>query len=175
MQLEVTGRNIDVTSRVEKRIRKLMSKLNKLLDDSASAHVILSTEKHRHRTEIIITWRDYQFTGIAETADLESSVSQAIEKIHRQTLKQKEKFTARRRSGRKATSAEIAPVEIEPEVDEPRIIRTPRSAIKPLTPEEAALHLAETGEHFLVFHDAERDRVAVIYKRKDGHYGLIEP
>ncbi|MBI3951378.1 MAG: ribosome-associated translation inhibitor RaiA [Acidobacteria bacterium] len=173
MLLELTGRNVDITPRVEKRIKKLMSKLDKLLDDSASAHVILSTEKHRHRTEIILTWRDHNFTGVAETADLDTSVSQAIEKINRQTLKQKEKFAARRRSARKAPEIGVAAEEVA--AAEPRIIRSPLSAVKPLTSEEAALHLSQTGDQFLVFRDAERDRVAVIYRRKDGHYGLIEP
>jgi putative sigma-54 modulation protein len=173
MFLELTGRNVEITPRVEKQIKKLMSKLDRLLDDSAKAHVILSAEKHRHRTEIVLTWRDHSFTGVAETSDLETSVNQAIEKIHRQTLKQKEKFTARRRSARK--TPEVAGSPEEAGATEPRIIRSRLSAVKPLTSEEAALHLLQTGDHFLVFRDAERDRVAVIYKRKDGHYGLIEP
>lgn len=173
MLLELTGRNVDVTPRVEKRIKKLVAKLDRLLDDSASAHIILSTEKHRHRTEIVLTWRDHNFTGIAETADLDTSVTHAIEKIHRQTLKQKEKFAARRRSARKATVRGVAPEEVG--AAEPRIIRTSPGSVKPLTLEEAAMHLSQTGDHFLVFRDAERDRVAVMYKRTDGHYGLIEP
>lgn len=174
MLLELTGRNVDITPRVEKRIKKLTSKLDKLLDDSASAHIILSTEKHRHRTEIVVTWRDHKFTGIAETTDLDTSVAQATEKIHRQALKQKEKFAARRRSARKP-APEILGAPEEVGGDERRIIRSPHDVVKPLTPEEAALHLSQTGDHFLVFHDAERNRVAVIYRRKDGHYGLIEP
>jgi putative sigma-54 modulation protein len=173
MLLELTGRNLDITPRVEKRIKKLVSKLDKLLDDSASAHIILSTEKHRHRTEFVLTWRNHNFTGIAETADLDTSVTQAIEKIHRQTLKQKEKFAARRRSARKAVVRGALPEEVG--TAELRIIRTSPGSVKPLTLEEAALHLSQTGDHFLVFRDAERDRVAVMYKRKDGHYGLIEP
>jgi len=173
MLLELTGRNVDITPRVEKRIKKLVSKLDKLLDDSASAHIILSTEKHRHRTEIVLTWRDHNFTGIAETTDLDTSVTQAIEKINRQALKQKEKFAARRRSARKTPAIPVAPEEVG--AAEPRIIRSRLSTVKPLTLEEAALRLSQTGDHFLVFRDAERDRVTVIYKRKDGHYGLIEP
>jgi putative sigma-54 modulation protein len=173
MLLELTGRNVDITPRVEKQIKKLMSKMDKLLDDSASAHVILSAEKHRHRTEIILTWRDHNFTGVAETADLDTSINQAIEKIHRQTLKQKEKFAARRRVARKPPKMGVAPEEVG--ATELRIIRSPLSAVKPMTTEEAALYLSQTEDHFLVYRDADRDRVAVIYKRKDGHYGLIEP
>jgi putative sigma-54 modulation protein len=173
MLLELTGRNVAITPRVGKQIKKLVSKVDRLLDDSASAHIILSTEKHRHRTEIVITWRDHSFMGVAETADLDTSLTQAVDKIHRQALKQKEKFAARRRTARKTAPLATAPEEVG--VAEPRIIRSPLSTVKPLTLEEAALYLSQTDDHFLVFRDAERDRVSVIYKRKDGHYGLIEP
>lgn len=173
MLLELTGRNVEITPRVEKRIKKLMSKLDKVLDDSASAHIILSAEKHRHRTEIVLNWRNHNLTGIAETADLDTSVAGAIEKIQRQALKQKEKLAARRRSARKAAVRGILAEEAA--VAEPRIIRTTPGSVKPLTPEEAALQLSQTGDHFLVFRDAEGGRVAVLYRRKDGHYGLIEP
>lgn len=174
MLLELTGRNVDITPRIEKRINKHLSKLDKLFrDDSASAHVIITAEKHTHRTEIILTWRDHRLTGVAETPDLDTSVSQAIDKINRQALKQKEKFAARRRTARKAPRMVAALEEtISPE---PRIIRARLGSFKPLTVEEAALHLSETGDHFVVFRDAERDGVSVLYKRKDGHYGLIEP
>jgi putative sigma-54 modulation protein len=174
MFLDLTGRNVEITPHIEKRINKHLSKLDKLFhDDSASAHVIIAAEKHSHRTEIILTWRDHRLTGIAETPDLDVSVSQAIEKINRQALKQKEKFAARRRTARK--SPRVGAVSEDVTGPEPRIVRTRLSSVKPLTLEEAALHLSQTGDYFLVFRDAERDGVSVMYRRKDGHYGLIEP
>jgi putative sigma-54 modulation protein len=104
------------------------------------------------------------------------SASQAVDRLRRQALKVKGKIvTGKHRSP--ATSA-IAPSPIppvEPERDSPRIIRSRRYLIKPMTAEEAMMHISEVAENFLVFRDAETDRIGVIYKRKDGNYGLIEP
>jgi putative sigma-54 modulation protein len=172
MIFELTGRNVDITPQIEKRIKKLVTKLDRMLDGSASTHIILSVEKHRHRAEIVVNWHNHNFTGVAETPELYTSVTQAIEKINRQTLKQKEKFATRRRLARKA--AKGGPPE-EAATPEPRIIRSPRYAVKPLTPDEAAALLSQSDDHFLVFRDAESDRIGVIYKRVDGHFGLIEP
>jgi putative sigma-54 modulation protein len=172
MTFELTGRNVDITPQVEKRIKKAMTKLDRFLDGSASTHIILSAEKHRHRAEIIINWHDHNLTGAAETSELYTSVSQAIDKIHRQALKLKEKFTTRRRLSRRVPKGLLVE---EVTTAEPRIIRSPRYAVKPLTPDEAAVHLSHMDEHFLVFRDAESNRIGVIYKRKDGNYGLIEP
>lgn len=171
MTVEVTGRNIDITPRIENRVTAALQKLMRVLDDSATAHVILSAEKHRYKTEIVLTWRDHQFTGTAETTDLTTSVRQALARLERQTLKQKEKFATRRRVNKKTAKA----ITVEPAAREPQIIKTSRYEVKPLTPEEAAQLLMMSKDDFLVFRDAESRRVAVIYKRQDGHFGLIEP
>jgi len=171
MTVELTARNVDLTPRLETRVTSALKKLMRVLDDAAAAHVILSAEKHRYRTEIVLTWRDRQFTGTAETTDLTSSVRQALARLERQTLKQKEKFTTRRRVNKKTAKT----IRTEPVPGEPQIIKTPRYEVKPLTPDEAAQLLQTSEEGFLVFRDAESQRVAVIYKRADGNFGLIEP
>jgi len=171
MNLELTTRNVTLTPTIEKRLRRALEKLGRVLDDAAKVHVILGAEKHRFLTEILVTWRDHQFTGTAETEDIYSSVTEAIDRILRQTLKQKEKFTARRRATRKL----VKTVPTESPAPEVRIIRTPRYSVKPLTPDEAAELLLKSNDHFLVFRNSETDRVAVLYKRSDGHLGLIEP
>ncbi len=171
MNLELTTRNVTLTPAIEKRLRRALEKLGRVLDDAAKIHVILGAEKHRFLTEILVTWRDHQLTGTAETEDVYSSVTEAIDRILRQTLKQKEKFTARRRATRKLVK--ILPVESP--ASEVRIIRTPRYSVKPLTPDEAAELLLKSSDHFLVFRNSETDRVAVLYRRSDGHLGLIEP
>ena len=170
MIVELTGRNVEITATIEKRVRRALEKLGRLLDDSASVHVVIASEKHRHKTEILVNWHDHKFTGIAETPDIYSSVREAIDRVQRQTLKQKEKFATRRRVTRKVVKA----VPVERVVPEPRLIRTPRSQVKPMTPEEAADLIAQSDDHFFVFRNAETERIAVIYKRKDGNLGLIE-
>jgi putative sigma-54 modulation protein len=171
MILELTGRNVEITPTIEKRVRRALEKLGRVLDDSASVHVIIASEKHRHKTEIVVKWHDHKFTGIAETPDIYSSVREAIDRVQRQTLKQKEKFATRRRVTRKVVKG----MPVERLAPEPRIIRSPRYQVKPMTPEEAADLIAESDDHFFVFRNAETEGIAVIYKRKDGNLGLIEP
>jgi putative sigma-54 modulation protein len=171
MNLELTTRNVELTPTIEKRLRRALEKLSRVLDDAAKVHVILGAEKHRFLTEVLVIWRDRQFTGTAEADDLHSSVTEAIDRLLRQTLKQKEKFAARRRMTRKL----VKTLPAESPAPEVRIIRTPRYSVKPLTPDEAADLLLKSSDHFLVFRNSETERVAVLYKRNDGHLGLIEP
>ncbi len=172
MRFELTGRNVSITPTIERRVKRLLAKLKRLLDDSANAHAIISVEKHRHRAEIVVNWHDKIFTGVAETPEIYTCVAQAIEKLERQVLRQKEKFAARRRLARRKSRIIPAAERLNAE---PRIIRSVRYAIKPMTPEEAAVTLNRDDDRFLVFRDFESDRIAVLYKRADGHFGLIEP
>ncbi|MBI4470141.1 MAG: sigma 54 modulation/S30EA ribosomal C-terminal domain-containing protein, partial [Acidobacteria bacterium] len=107
-----------------------------------------------------------------ESAEVRKSIQQAVEKIERQTLRQKEKFAGRRREARRASRTIPPP---EPMAPEPRIVRTPRYAIKLMSPEDAALVLQGGDRQFVVFRNADNERIAVLYKQTNGSYGLIEP
>jgi putative sigma-54 modulation protein len=148
-----------------------------MLNGATRAHVILSVCKHhRHLAEIVVNWQDHALASKSDTTDMYLSASQAVERLRRQALKVKGKIiTGKHRS--LATSA-VAPSPtppVEPEREDPRIIRSRRYSVKPMTAEEAMLYVREATENFLVFRDAETDRIGVIYKRNDGNYGLIEP
>ena len=104
------------------------------------------------------------------------SASQAIDRLRRQALKVKGKIINRKHHS--PATREVAPSPlppVEPEREEPRIIRSRRYSVKPMTAEEAMMQVHEAAENFLVFRNAETDRIGVIYRRKDGNYGLIEP
>lgn len=177
MEIEFTGRHIEITPAVERMVRKELGKLERVLNSAPiRAHVIVSTEKHRKRTEIVVHWRDIVFTAIGESTDVTQSVTAAAAKVHKQALKVKEKFHAKKR-GRQPTSA-IAPVPggtIEAAPAAPRIVLQRRYRVKPMTPEEAAIMLTDSDDQFIVFRDAETNRVGVLYNRTDGNFGLIEP
>jgi len=124
----------------------------------------------------VVHWRDIVFTAVGENTDVTQSVSTAATKVQKQALKVKEKFHAKKR-GRKPTS-EIAPVPggtIEAAPAAPRIVLDRRYRVKPMTPEEAAMMLTDSDDQFIVFRDAETNRVGVLYNRTDGNLGLIEP
>jgi putative sigma-54 modulation protein len=187
MKVEFTGRHFEVTAPIKKQVKEHLEKIEKVFDFDTvgKAHVILETEKHRHIAEIVFRWRDQELTGKAETTNMDVSITQAVEKLEKQLLKLKGKKTAQRQKGTKlGTVAEVPPVtsevaknsEIDPEAAKTvRIVRSSRYAIKPLSPEDAAQEVSVSENQFLVFRDSETDKIAVIYKRKDGDYGLIEP
>ena len=177
MEFEFTGRHLEITPAIEKLARKELGKLDKMLDSAPMrAHVILSAEKHRKRAEIVVHWRDNVFTAIGENAEIEQSVMTAAQRVTKQATRVKEKFQTRKRG--RASVKEVAPnsdgtIEAAPAV--PRIITARRYRVKPMTPEEAALMLTDSDDLFIVFRDAESNRVGVLYNRTDGNFGLIEP
>jgi putative sigma-54 modulation protein len=177
MEFEFTGRHVEITPKLEQLTQKELQKLDKVLDSAPMrAHVILSAEKHRKRTEIIVYWRDTVFTGVAENSDFNQSIIAAAGKVEKQALKLKEKFNTKKRH--RASVKEVA-VALEPGLPPappaPRIIQARRYKVKPMTQEEAALLLTDSDDLFIVFRDAETTKVGVLYKRTDDNFGLIEP
>ena len=177
MEFEFTGRHIDITPAVERLVRKELGKLDRILDSAPiRTHVTVSAEKHRKRTEIVVYWRDSVFTAVGENSDLTQSVAAAAARVQKQGLRLKEKFQARKR-GRQPAKA-VAPIPggaIEAAPNTPRIVLQRRYRVKPMTPEEAAIMLGDSDDQFIVFRDADTNRVGVLYNRTDGNFGLIEP
>ena len=177
MKIEFTGRNFTVSPAIKKHTLEHFGKLDPIMNGTTKAHVILSIEKHhRHVAEVVMHWKDHELTSNADTTDMYVSVAQAINKLHRQAQKLKGKIIDRQHHA--VATKLVAPSpqpEVVPVANPPRIIRSRRYAVKPMTPEEAMLQVASVAEQFLVFRDAETERIGVMYKRKDGNYGLIEP
>ena len=176
MKFEYTGRHVDVTPALRSHVEEHFSRLNHLFDgDNAKAHVIIEADKGRHRSEIIVKWRKDVLTANTRNSDMYQSLSQTIDKIEKQALKLKNKIIDKSHRAKKAS--EIAPVEIDvqPAPSAPRIINSNTYAVKPLTADEAILQLNDEENQFIVFRNADDERVSVLYKRKDGNYGLIAP
>ncbi len=177
MKIEFTGRNFTISPAIKKHVNEHLKKIDSVLHGAIRAHVILSVEKHhRYFAEVIINWHDHAMTSTADTTDMYASVTQAVDRLRRQALKIKGKIIDRKHHALSTGAVAPSPTPpVAPSPLAPRIIRSRRYSVKPMTPEEAVLTVSEASEQFLVFRDAETDRVGVIYKRKDGNYGLIEP
>ena len=185
MRLDITGRHVDITPTLRQLIERRLDRVERLLNDSAlSATVILTLEKYRHRTEIILHVRgDKLMRGLGEGNAWNLSVRQAAEKVEQQAKKVKGKWGERKRSDtrrrvpRTVRAAEaITPPRAdraEPEI--PRVIRASRYAIKPMSVDDAALRMEQSAEAFVVFRNPESSVVSIVYRRKDGQLGLIEP
>ena len=186
MNVDITGRHVDITPELRAFTEDRLRKLERLLDGPLEIHVVLGTEKHRHRAEIQVKSRTAVLSGMEETVDLHTSIREVAGKLERQALKHKEKVTGRKR--RVGTSIPVAAAAIEAEAEAEaeaaapesesaarRVVRSQRYQLKPLAVEDALIKLEENDEEILVYRDSQSDRVSVIYRRRDGDIGLIEP
>lgn len=172
MKVQVRGRNIDVTDALKDYVGKRVGKLDKFIDNFGDAQVTLTVEKDSHRIEVTIPINGMILRGEESTGDMYTSTDLVVEKLEKQIQKYKGKL--QKRGARLVNGQKIA-VSIIPDDDAPRLVRTKRFAIKPMPVDEAVLQMNLLGHAFFVFSNAETEQVNVVYKRKDGNYGLIEP
>ncbi len=177
MKIEYTGRGFKVSPAIKKHITEHFKKVDNVFGEAVRAHVILSLEKHhRQVAEVVVHWHDRSLTSKADTTDMYTSVTKAIDKIRRQALKLHGKIVDRQQRAKPASKVAPGPTPpVAPEAPAPRVIRSRKHQVKPMTLEEAILGLAESADQFIVFNNATNGGVAIMFKRKDGNYGLIEP
>jgi putative sigma-54 modulation protein len=168
---------MEVTAGLRKHVESHFKKLAHIFNDStASTHVIIEVEKNRHIAEVVVHWRDHTLTAKDTNADMYMALTRAIDKIEKQGLKLKKKIIDRKQGGQ--PTATVAPQpdgQVEATPRPPRIIAARSYSVKPMTAEEAAMRLSSETNQFVVFRDADTDRLGVLYKRNDGNFGLIEP
>ena len=177
MRFEYTGRHVEVTPAIRRHVQEQFRKLEHIFNGTnARVHVILAVEKNRQTGEVVVNWRDHTLTAADTNADMYMALSRAVEKIEKQALKLKKKIIDRKHGARKTSAVAPTPDgQVQATPPPVRIIAARRYNVKPMTAEEAALSLSATNDHFLVFRDADTNRVGVLYKRQDGNFGLIEP
>ena len=181
MRLDITGRHVDVTPSLRQLITSRLTTLRRVLNDAAvSALVIVTKEKYRHKVEMVIHARgDHTLTGLGEGTSWPLAIRQASQKIEQQAKKLKGKWDDRRRKGaarrtpraRNAAGADAG----GDAAAAARIVRARNYAVKPMSVEDAAMRLDDGPDTFLVFRNADDDALTILYRRKDGNLGLIEP
>ena len=179
MKTEIIGRNTPIDDRLRGLVEKKLAKLERFLTEPIEARVTLTAEKHSHVAELHVTHRDGVLQGTEETdGSFQEAVRGAVAKVEEAARRTHQKRVDRRQ--RAVDRDHRWPVEVleQDSVGEgraPRVIETGHLAIKPMTLDEAALELDVSEQGFVVFRDAASDRLSVLYKRKDQHYGLIAP
>jgi putative sigma-54 modulation protein len=176
MQIDYTGRQMEVNADLRQYTEERLGKLTRLLRNRYSAHVILTAERHRRIVEITLKFRDHTLVGVGATADARRSVSSALDKLERQAVRLLERRRTRKRRP-KPTSTILLNILGAGRVDheEHRVLETERMPIKPQAVEEAIEALDESKSGLVVFRNLETERVNIIYRRSDGNLALIEP
>jgi len=171
MRVEYTGRHqTEIPAAIRGLLERRLEKLSKVLHGITHAHVILSRDKHRQAAEVSVHSPHLVLTAAEETADLSRSVGIVMDRLTRQAHRHMEK---RRQSHRRAPAR--IPKPPTPSGHEPRVIRSRPRPPRAMTVEEAADIVRSSKDDILVFRDQETEKVNVLYKRRDGNLGLIEP
>ena len=174
MKFNIRGRNMEVTPALRDAVTSKLSKLERYFSPDTEVYVTLSVEKERQKIEVTIPVKGDLIRSEQVSTDMYVSIDLVEEIIERQLRRYKTKLIAKHQEGG-AFNESFFEEEESFEEGDIRIVKTKKFGIKPMFPEDACVQMELLGHDFFVFSNAETDEVNVVYKRKDGAYGLIEP
>jgi putative sigma-54 modulation protein len=179
VRLQVKGKNVDVTDSLKDYALQKLGKLDKHLNDGARLELELQVEKNpsisnNQVAEATIWTKGPVLRARESSSDMKASIDLLVDKLERQARRYRDK---RRRGPGHHNNHDHAPegIPVAPPDETPVIVKTKQFAVKPMTPEESVLQLELIGHDFFVFQNADTNDVNVVYRRRDGNYGLIEP
>lgn len=174
MKFIISGKNIDVTPGLKAAIEDKIGKLEKYFTPETEVQATLSVEKERQKIEVTIPMKGNIIRSEQVSSDMYVSIDLAAGVIERQLKKYKNKFRSEQQAGAASVRTDFIEKD-ELHEDEIKIVRTKKFDIKPMYPEDACVQMELLGHDFYVFCNAETDEVNVVYRRKNGSFGLIEP
>jgi putative sigma-54 modulation protein len=181
VRLQVKGKNLEVPVSLQRYAEEKLGRLDRLLNDATQLELELAVERNPSIAESQVAeatvWTKGPILRARESStDMKASIDLLTDKLERQVKRYREK-RGRRQHGRQAAhhQQEAEAIRVVPEEAEPVIVKTKQFAVKPMTPEEAVLQLELIGHDFFVFRNVESNEANVVYRRRDGNYGLIEP
>ncbi len=174
MKFIISGKNFEVTDALKEKIHKKFGKLEKYFSPNTETHVTMSTEKSRHIFEATLFLNGIVLRAEVENTDMYACIDKAVDILEGQIRKNKTRLEKKLH----ASAFKSDDFKYDSAVEEERefrVVRTKRFAVKPMTVEEAILQMNLLGHEFFMFSNAKSREVNVVYRRKDGNYGLIEP
>lgn len=173
MKVTVIAKNIELTEALKDIVQKKISKLEKYFEKDVEAKATLSVQKNRQIIEVTIPFNGAILRGEESTSDMYMSLDLVEDKLERQIRKQKTRLS--RKHGGSVKFGELNDIDFKEIEDPGKLVKVKKFGVKPMNSEEAILQMDLLGHNFFVFQDAESNKVNVVYKRKDGDYGLLEP
>jgi putative sigma-54 modulation protein len=177
VRFQVKGKNVEVNEQLKSYAEDKLGKLEKHLNDAARLELELAVERNpsisaNHVAEATVWTKGPVLRAREASHDMRSSIDLLVDKLERQAKRYHDR---RRRSSHREKHDAAAARPVVPDESEPVIVKTKQFPVKPMSPEEAVLQLELVGHDFFVFQNVETDAVNVVYRRRDGDYGLIEP
>jgi putative sigma-54 modulation protein len=175
MQINITAKGVAVPPGLKEMAERKLSKLQRLLRRIDTVDITCSRERQWRVVEIVLKANGLMVRGEDRAIDIRSAIESLVDKLERRVKKSRSKLVDRYREAPETQSAwDEAATAPEGEF-EPQLVRSKSFAVKPMSPEEAAAQMDLLGHGFYVFMNAETEQVNVLYRRRDGNYGLIEP
>jgi putative sigma-54 modulation protein len=181
MRLQVKGKNVEVSEAIRTYAEEKLGRLERQLADPTRVELELAVEKNpsiadNHVAEATVWTKGPVLRAKEASADMRASIDLLVDKLERQVSRYREKrHRGHRRENGRAPAPDANQRRLTTEEGGPVIVKTKQFALNPMTAEEAVLQLELVGHDFFVFRNAESDEINVVYRRRDGGYGLIEP
>ena len=181
MRIQITGKGMDVGDRMRTQVERKIGKLDRYLKKETDVSVTLLSERNDHIIEVTIHMDGVMLRGEEiSNESMNTALDLVVDKLERQIRKHKTRLAKRLREDAFPVNIEPTPVDIDTDEDDDmlpmgEVVRTKRFAIKPMSVEEAMMQMDLLGHSFFVFLNSDTEEVNVLYNRKDGNYGLIEP
>lgn len=175
MKMNYAGKNMDVTDALRDITDKKLSKLEKYFQGEVEGNVTFSTQRNNKTIEVTINLPGTILRAEESSDDMYGSIDKAVDVLERQIRKYKTKLQNRYKNNDTIRFENVIDLPRDSDDDRPKLVKTKRFGIKPMSSEEAILQMELLRHNFFVYIDAESDGINVVYKRKDGNYGLIEP
>ena len=173
MNVSFTTRGFELTDHIRKFTQEKLRKIESL-DELIDVTLTLEHARHLFKAELLVHNRNARFNAVEQTPDVFKSIHAVIEKVQKQIKRHKEKRIGRKR---KAPAKEVKLVQnmaVPERSSVPRVIRGRKQEVRPMSQEEALLQLTTRKENFLIFRDTSSDRITLLFRRKDGNFGLID-
>ena len=171
MEILIRGNKVDITDAMKDYVKEKLSKLDKYtLDDNTKANVLVKVRNYTQKVEVTIPLKTLILRAEEESEDFYSAVDLVINKLERQIRKNKTKLKKKEKSGIKEFNID----DIIDLSEENEVVKRKKIEIKPMNLEEAILQMEILGHNFYMYKDSELEKIALVYKRRDGGYGVIE-
>ena len=175
MLVSILGRNLKVTEAMEYNFENKLSRLDKYFAEEVEAKVTVSHQKNQMKVEVTIPFRTGIIRAEAMDMDLYNGLDAVITKLNKQLSKQKQRMERKHKDTIRHEEIEAYVPGVDELQEEEKIVKRKSFEYKPMSEEDAILQMELLGHDFFVFDNYETEKIAVLYKRKDGHYGMIEP
>lgn len=174
MEIIIRGDKLKITDAMHDYIEEKLGKLEKYLKDSdeVRANIIVKVKNHEQRVEITIPLKNYIIRAEETKNDFYAAVDKALDTLERQIRKNKTRMLSKQ--VKTNYDFDISEIEIDKSVDKNKIVKRKKVEVKPMNEEEAILQMELLGHQFYMYKDSESNKAAVVYKRNDGNYGVIE-